>query len=81
MNLKGDHRMNTQPIYTADDTCRLLHINRPTLDALEHSDDPLPYFTIEGGEYGVHLFAASCIDAWAARQTERQAAERAEIGG
>ena len=57
-------------IYNGEELCTALGINRITLDKLEHSADPLPFFTIPGSFE--HLYPLSAVSEWAARQCDRQ---------
>ena len=56
-------------IFNAEEICQSLGINRITLDKLEHSADPLPFFTIPGS--GEHLYPLETVSKWASRQCEQ----------
>lgn len=62
-------------IYNSEEMCQALGINRIMLDRLEHSADPLPYFTMPGSHD--HLFPLDTVSKWAARQCDRQQEQEA----
>ncbi len=61
-------------VYNKPELCQAMGVTSAIIDELERrSNDPLPYFTLDGlyGKYE-HLYPVTAVAAWAARQCTKE---------
>lgn len=58
-------------IFNRPELCKAMGVTSAIIDELEkRSNDPLPYFTLEGNYE--HLYPVEAVSAWAARQCAKE---------
>lgn len=73
-NRKRRCKIMHKVIYNRSELCQAMGVTCAIIDELERrSNDPLPYFTLDGlyGNYE-HLYPVTAVAAWAARQCGKE---------